>query len=535
MSENILSEFIQALGAEYVIDEVEKLELAATTNYKTTQRIPLILKPADVAQLQQCLRIATKHRLPVYPVSTGKNWGYGSRVPLKDNSILIELNRMNRVLDYDETLAYITVEPGVTFNQAFRFLREQKSELIISTTGGSGDASMIGNALERGIGTGLYADRFGHVCGLEVVLPNGEVINTGFERYGGAQSGKLYRYGVGPYLDGIFSQSNFGIVTKMTIWLMPAPQQFHVAFYKVENEHKLHDVIEALRQMSMQGLVRPAVTIYNDARVISSIIQFPFHQVPPNTVDPDLLMQHIRNASPLGAMIGAWNGEISIRSVSEEHAALQVQLIKERIADLVTDFQVVGISKNQILTTFEKEIQPDAGHTKDAPTMQSFLLGKYLGIPNDSALKQAYWRKRTEAPLQDKDPDRDKCGLVWICPIVPFTGTEVLRSVNIIKNGIKSHGFEPSISLQCLSERSISIIASFGWDREMAGEDEKADVCYTQVNNELHTQGYYSYRNTTLKMLKEPIENDQLAGFTRQLKNAIDPDNILAPGRYVEF
>ncbi len=42
---------------------------------------------------------------------------------LQNNNILIELERMNSILDFDEKLGYITVEPGVTFNQAFNFLR----------------------------------------------------------------------------------------------------------------------------------------------------------------------------------------------------------------------------------------------------------------------------------------------------------------------------------------------------------------------------------------------------------------------------
>lgn len=393
---------------------------------------------------------------------------------------------------------------------------------------------MIGNALERGIGTGLYADRFSHVCGLEVLLPNGEIIATGFERYSNHNSmaAKLYRYGIGPYLDGIFSQSNFGIVTKMTIWLMHAPQQFHVAFYKVESQKTLSDVIDIIRMLSVEGLVRPAVTIYNDTRVISSIMQFPFHQVQPGGIDADILMKNIRHSTPLGAMIGAWNGEITIRSVNEAHAELQIQLLKERIGNLVTDLRIVGITKSEIMAAFEKEHASPADGQKEQPTMQSFLLNKYLGIPNDAALKQTYWRKHPPAPAA-MDPDRDRCGLIWISPIVPFVGGEVLNAINIIKNNIKKYGFEPAISLQCLSERCINMITSFGWDRDVLGEDEKAEKCYMELNTALHRQGYFSYRSTTLKMQKEVMEEDNLAAFVRRLKNAIDPDNILAPGRYV--
>ena len=150
------------------------------------------------------MRAANEHRAPIYPVSTGKNWGYGSRVPPTDGCVLMELHRLNRITDYDEKLAYVTVEPGVTFRQLYGFLREKGSNLMLSVTGSTPDSSPVGNALERGAGSGPYADRAAHVCGFEVVLPSGDIVHTGFGRFPGAKTAKLHRWGVGPYLDGLF-------------------------------------------------------------------------------------------------------------------------------------------------------------------------------------------------------------------------------------------------------------------------------------------------------------------------------------------
>ena len=58
------------------------------------------------------------------------------------------------------------------------------------------------------------------------MLPNGELLRTGMGALPGAQTWQEYRYGFGPYVDGIFSQSNFGVVTKMGIWLMPQPEAY---------------------------------------------------------------------------------------------------------------------------------------------------------------------------------------------------------------------------------------------------------------------------------------------------------------------
>ena len=103
--------------------------------------------------------------VPVYPISSGKNWGYGSRVPAADGCILLDLGRMNRIVDFNEELAYVTVEPGVTQAQLYAFLRERGSNLWVDATGASPECSLIGNAVERGFGHTPYGDHFTNCCG----------------------------------------------------------------------------------------------------------------------------------------------------------------------------------------------------------------------------------------------------------------------------------------------------------------------------------------------------------------------------------
>ena len=535
ISQHLINEFTAVLGNENIVTNASSIREAETTTYLTTESISLILRPQTVGQLQQCIILAQQYKQPVYTISKGKNWGYGSRVPVTDNNVLIELTQLNHILDFDEKQAYITIEPGVSFIDVFTFLRERKSELIISTIGGAGSASIIGNALERGIGTGLYADRFAHVCGMEVLLPDGSLIATGFERYKNSKAGKLFRWGSGPSLDGLFSQSNLGIVTKMTVWLMKTPPQLSLLFYKINDVAKLPYVIDELQSMVMEGLVRTTLTLYNDMRVVSSMMQYPFQQTGNAIIDPDVLMQQIKAMVPLiNAAVGNWNGEISIRSANKEHAEMQIHLIKQRLENWVESFTEVHATKEDIMASFQEACLP-SGAAVAPPTMQSFLLRKYTGIPDDSAVKQTYWRKRKPAPATDMNPDRDKCGLVWICPVVPFNGEDVVSVVDIIKTVVKKYKFEPAISFQCTSERCINVIASFGWDREVEGEDEMAETCYFEAEEALHQQGYFSYRNTTLAMHKNATEytEDAYNHFLSGLKKAIDPANILSPYKYI--
>jgi 4-cresol dehydrogenase (hydroxylating) flavoprotein subunit len=237
--ERALEAWREVLGPDNALTDAATLSAAETATFSTTQRVPAIIRPCTREHVQGCVRVANEHGVPIYPVSTGKNWAYGSRVPPQSGCVLMELHRLNRITDYDEKLAYVSVEPGVTFRQLYGFLRERRSKLMLSVTGSTPDSSPVGNALERGAGSGPYADRAAHVCGLEVVLPTGDVVRTGFGRFPGAKTAKMHRWGVGPYLDGLFAQSNLGIVTEMTMWLAPRPDYFQSCFFGVEDESRL--------------------------------------------------------------------------------------------------------------------------------------------------------------------------------------------------------------------------------------------------------------------------------------------------------
>ena len=76
---------------------------------------------------------------------------------------------------------------------------------------------------------------------VHVVLGNGESIRTGFGHYENAQTKNLYSHGVGPSLNGLFPQGNFGIVTSACIDLMPKPEEHMAAIVKIDSEEKLYD------------------------------------------------------------------------------------------------------------------------------------------------------------------------------------------------------------------------------------------------------------------------------------------------------
>src|SRR5262245_57680910 len=298
-----LAAWSEAIGDAHVVRHGEALREASTATFATHAKVRAIVRPANRDEVQQCVRIANRFEIPIYPISTGKNWGYGSRVPVHDG-VLINLGRLNRILNFSEELAYVTIEPGVTQRQLYAFLKQQRSRLWMDATGASPDCSVVGNTLERGFGHTPLSDHCGSACGLEVVLPTGECLETGFSRFHPGETGALSRWGVGPSLDGLFSQSNLGIVTRMTMWLMPAPEYFQAFFFMCRHQEQLGPVVDALRPLRLNGTVRSTAHIGNDYKVMTATSRSPWHVSRGRGPIEAAEMKRVREQ----LSIGAWNG-----------------------------------------------------------------------------------------------------------------------------------------------------------------------------------------------------------------------------------
>lgn len=526
---NNLSHALQAwasrLGADYVVTDEASLSRVETATYATPQRIPAVLRPADRAEVQACLRIAHEYRVPVYPISTGKNWGYGSRVPVQDGCVVIDLGRLNRIVAYDEALAYVTVEPGVTQRQLYEFLQARGSRLFLSATGSTPDSSLIGNILERGLGEGPYGDRFSYVCALEVVLPTGETLTTGFGRFPSAHAAPINRWGVGPYLDGLFTQSNLGIVTQMTLWLTPLPHTFHLFWYAVDDDARLGPLVDALRELRLTGVVQSAFVIANDVRVFSNLQQYPWAATDGATPLPPALREALRRQHG----VGRWNGEGALYAVSEAHGQALRQVIEARLGP-VTD------SLHFLDDATARQPRPQLAAAFPGADLDVLLTGYWdnpkRGVPTEQFLPMAYWRKRTPRPTQGMDLDRDGCGLFWCAPAAPFDGAHVQRVASLLTETTEAYGYEPNIGLNCISERNINVTAAVIYDRDVAGEDERALACYHALTGRVTQAGYYPYRLGTHGMTSLPPAQDDYGPILARLKQALDPNGVLAPGRY---
>src|SRR5271163_1895190 len=253
--QDAIAQFLAAVGKEWVFTSDEDVDLYRDS-YSPFWNEPedpvpsAALAPDSVEQVQQIVRIANKYKIPLWTVSTGKNLAYGGSAPRLSGSVVLDLKRMNRILEVNDRNHYALVEPGVSYFDLYRYIQEKGLKLWVDVPD-PGWGSPIGNSLDRGGGylTAMYRNHFDSHCGMEVVLANGEILRTGMGAMPGAQTWQQYKSGFGPWIDGMFSQSNFGVVTKMGFWLMPQPDAYLSGIVTVFRHDDLIPLVNTLNYL----------------------------------------------------------------------------------------------------------------------------------------------------------------------------------------------------------------------------------------------------------------------------------------------
>lgn len=171
-----------------------------------------VVRPANKEEVRKVLMLANEEKIPVIPYSTGINVR-GLTIPVHEGSILLDLSRMNRILEINPAMKTATVEPGVTFGMLLEKTKEYK--LRPAFPDAPLTVSVLVNYYLRGIYQTAAADGHDHVLSYEMVLPNGEIIKTGSRSLSAMP---YFRYGVGPDFTGVFCAhpGTCGVVTELT-------------------------------------------------------------------------------------------------------------------------------------------------------------------------------------------------------------------------------------------------------------------------------------------------------------------------------
>jgi 4-cresol dehydrogenase (hydroxylating) len=518
-----LTSFAQSLaevvGSDHVLSSHDAISAFSRCTAPWPTRCSLVVFPESTVEVAACLRLARAFGVAVWPVSRGHNWCYGTTQALTDGALILHLGRMNRILEVNEELAYAVIEPGVSQGQLAEALQRRGGKLWADCTDSTPDGSVIGNALDRGVGYTPYGDHFGHLSGLEVVLSDGRRIELG------GASQHVYRYGVGPVLDGLFSQSNFGIVTRATIWLMPAPQTHCLFALQLRHAADLPAVIAGLRNLALARVVSNT-HVFNDVLFSTTL---------PNRGSDSCI------PAPLIAVGGLYGSAAKVRAdrkfVQRELAHLgRLQFLPAwQVSALPAAVRALrgleGWSLGQTASWLIRRLFLGGAHV-DALTALTEMAPIFRGVPSEFILRSAYHRNRREAPAKNLDPARDGCGLYWFPPIVPATAEGMKQVCDLGRQLFERHGFRFALVAIQVNPRAFLACMPIHFDREDEEETKRA----TQLNEALHQTipplGYPCYRIGLAQGSTVYARQSALGEVVARLKGALDPENLLAPGRY---
>ena len=230
--------------------------------------------PADREQAINIVKWAYANKIKTRTVSTDNNWGYNTFIKNDFSGLTINLSKLNRIIDFDDETGCITLEPGVTQGQLKKFLNEKGLNLIAPTTGAGPDCSIIGNILERGYGVTAYFDSFASCMSLEAVWRNGEIYRSPLLNLGGHEVAKLYKWGVGPFFDGLFAQSDYGMCTSMSIVLKRRPSGVLGVMFQLNKspEFLIPTITKTLQAIG--GLMGP-IKLTNHHRIVTLLHMAP--------------------------------------------------------------------------------------------------------------------------------------------------------------------------------------------------------------------------------------------------------------------
>lgn len=521
-----------------VIDDHGSLERAGRATIPGPKQPGAVVFPTSVEEVATVVRLANQFGVPIWPVSKGRNWGYGSATPALENTVVLHLERMNRVLEVDEDLAYAVVEPGVSYRQLKQHLVQTGSRLWADCTDGPPEGSVLGNALERGMGVTHYADHFATLCGLEVVLADGSVIRTGGGAFGKCPTWNTHKWGVGPYVEGLFSQSNFGVVVKAGVWLFPSPEAYCAFTFDLARDEDFPHLVDTVRELMLKGLLTAGVHIVNDICTLAVISQYPpglaerVSRLPDEVVIEQRRRFGVSGWSLGGGILGTRGWVRTVRRELDRRlkGLGRVTYLTERSVRSATRVEraISGLpSGSTVRRAAELAFRRATGKPLELIPVARHVYEVMKGQPSDFFVRHAYFKSRMAKP-DAADPDRDNVGKIWFAPVVPMRGAEVQRALARLGGLFRDHDFDFYAALLAQNNRTLIVLTCIFFSKDNPEETARAQALYEAVNVEVFASGLQPYRTG----VQSPTGYPNAYGvFLRRLKSALDPNGVLAPGK----
>jgi 4-cresol dehydrogenase (hydroxylating) flavoprotein subunit len=451
------------------------------------------VSPSTTEEIQAIVRLANEHKTPLWPVSRGKNLGYGTAAPRMPGSIVLDLSRMMKVHELNTKLGYCVIEPGVSFFDLYEHIQREKAPLWMSVPGNAW-GSVLGNALDHGMGYTPYGQHARNLCGMEVVLPDGDLMRTGMGAMDGNHSWHLFPLSFGPDWTHMFTQSNMGVVTKAGVWLQPAPETSLQLTFDIPNEDDIGWVIDTVTPLKMAGVIEQNVFI-------------------PSWLGKIVLKGQRKDFWDKEGAIPEWRVQELLKEHKLGYWQVQVRFYGDESLNKARA-EIVKKAFKQKLDTPPHEVwwrQGDPVNQYD-PT---------LGVPSAVALQMGDWVGGRGAHM-------------GFSPVVPSTSDHVMGQLKRSRKIIADHDVDFYASFT-IGGRFATNINMLMYDRDKPAQVTNIRKMFDALIAGTAEAGYGEYRTHLGWMDKVNdtynFNNNVQRRLNEKVKDAIDPNGILAPGK----
>jgi 4-cresol dehydrogenase (hydroxylating) flavoprotein subunit len=461
----------RAIGAASRRRRVAAGEALSELAENQPRRINAVAHASDARAVRDAVLAANRQGVPLYPVSTGKNWGVGSRSPVEDGCVLLELSGMNRIRTLDLDRGIAVIEPGVT--QGALADRLASTPFLLNVTTSCRGTSVVGNVLDKG--QGMLRLRDEDLLGLEVVLGNGDIATTGV--LGPTGGSLIAERGAGPDATRLFCQSNFGVVTAAAIALVPRPERTAFAY-------------ATFAGAALPALVDRVARLRRD-RVIGHIVYLGEMQVEP-----------ARRAWPDFSLLAPLLGRRTVVGAA-------LDLLRAELA------AVAGCKSLR------------AGEVEDlAPTDPLYHRGRtFLGIPSCEPLQQRFG-------LTSCDLDQSSArGWAVVQTSLPLDGGAAADALEVLGTGVDAWGLPVQPHFSSVGDRTLNLMTMIWFERDAQGIERMRGL-RDELRTRLGERGFCPSREgIDAQRLRLSSAAHDVAWA--QIKAAFDPNGVIAPGRYV--
>jgi 4-cresol dehydrogenase (hydroxylating) len=480
-----LEKAIQIVGAERAVVALEghggpaPVSLSPNIGMFRPRRILGVLSPQTPEQVRALVTTLSSAggAVSLHPYSTGRNWGLGSREPVQDNVVALDLSGLDKIRGVDLAGGWAVVEPGVTQAQLAHSL--EGTDRIVNLTASSAHTSVVGNILDRGVG--LRRPRVEDLLGLEVVLPGGDLIHVGWWPSPNS-AGPAYAPGLGPCLLHAFVQSSLGIVTAAAVHLPPRPEALRVIWLQFSPD-VLTPAIDQFRRWVSQGLAHNSLRVYDPAA-----------------------------AAAYRGRPGQYLAHVCLDGAARAVDALSTIIMDE--ANHSGLFSTIWHADTPALAPEDRQL--------------ARLVNKeYAGTPDPDDLLLT--TKTGHSP----DMMDERAGLLFFLPVIPLSGRAVEHSQSLLRQAVDETGARCGATYFTLDSDLTLAVVAIKFNREQA-EATRAHQALDRLYQLFTASGFTPCRlDIDHAHWVDQLSPDTAARqLVRRVKEMIDPHHVIAPGRY---